>query len=236
MKVLAIVPARCGSKGFPHKNIAKIQEKTLLELAVSVAVDTTSIDDIYISTDCRQYEELAVNKGAKSLGLRSKHLASDTAKSVDVVIDLLERLDEEYTYLVLLQPTSPIREPQDIENMISMLEKTNMDACVSISLVDEPHPHKLKLINQNGFVEPFIEGATSEVARQLLPAVYALNGALYVIKLKALFQDKSFLPKKTIPYKMKNNINIDSEEDFIFFEAMVNKNKVSVWGLDDKEC
>lgn len=232
MKVLAIVPARCGSKGFKNKNIAKIGDKTLLGLAVKVGLDCKAVNDIYVSTDCKEYENIALNTGAKSLGLRPEDFATDSAKSIDVVIDLINRLEEKYDYLVLLQPTSPIREPKDIENMINLLKEKNADACVSLTQFEEPHPFKLKSVDSYGYVKPFIDGTTSEVARQSLPKVYSLNGAIYITKVETILNEKTFLPKKTVPYIMNTNINIDSEEDFIFLEAMIQNKKVKVWGSD----
>lgn len=229
MKVLAIVPARSGSKGFPNKNIAKIESKTLLELAVKVALSCRMVTDVYVSTDSEEYEKIALIAGSKSLGLRPWHLATDTAKTVDVVIDLVCRLKKIYDYIVLLQPTSPIREPKDIENMINIIEEHNADACVSISKLEEPHPCKLKVIDSNGCIKSFIDGASSEVPRQSLPQVYALNGAIYIVKAETVMNEKTFLPKKTMPYIMKTNINIDSEEDFIFLESMVLNKKLKFW-------
>ena len=187
------------------------------------------MDDVYVSTDCKEYENIALKAGAKSLGLRLPEFATDSAKSIDVVIDLINSLEEKYHYLVLLQPTSPIREPKDIDYMINLL---NVDACVSVSQFDEPHPFKLKSIDSNGYVKSFIDGTTSEVPRQSLPKVYALNGAIYITKVETILNEKTFLPKKTMPYIMNTNINIDSEEDFIFLEAMVQKKKVKVWRND----
>lgn len=232
MKVLAVIPARCGSKGFPNKNISKLGDKTLLELAVKVGLDCKSVDDVYVSTDCKEYESIAVKARAKSLGLRSEEFATDSAKSIDVVIDLINRLEDSYDYLVLLQPTSPIREPQDIENMINLLKEKDADACVSMTQFEEPHPFKLKNIDSDGYVKSFIDGTTSEVPRQSLPKAYALNGAIYVTNIKNILEEKTFLPKKTVSYIMNTNINIDSEEDFIFLEAMVQKKKVKVWRSD----
>lgn len=232
MKVLAIVPARCGSKGFPNKNIKIIGDKTLLELAVKVGLDCKDVDDVYVSTDCKEYKNIALNAGSKSLGLRPEEFATDSAKSIDVVIDLINRLEEKYDYLVLLQPTSPIREPKDIENMLNLLTGKNADACVSVTQFEEPHPFKLKSIDSDGYVKSFIDGTTSEVPRQSLPKAYALNGAIYVTKIETVLKEKTFLPAKTVPYLMNTNINIDSEEDFIFLEAMVEKKKVKVWGSD----
>lgn len=81
-------------------------------------------------------------------------------------------------------------------------------------------------------MKSFIDGTTSEVPRQSLPKAYALNGAIYITKIETILNEKTFLPQKTVPYIMDTNINIDSEEDFIFLEAMVQKKKVKVWAND----
>jgi len=232
MKVLAIVPARCKSKGFPGKNVAKLKGKTLLELAIQVGIECEVIDDVYISTDCKEYEEIALQAGAKSLGLRPKFLASDTAKSVDVVVHLINSLNVQYDYIVLIQPTSPSeRQPEDIERMISAIKRKRADASVSVSKIEDPHPYKLKSINANGFVESFINGSTSEISRQLLPKVYTLNGAFYVSKADSILSAGTLLPEKTIPYIMDAVINIDSEFDFLVLESMVLRDKIKVFGL-----
>jgi CMP-N-acetylneuraminic acid synthetase len=234
MKVLAVIPARCGSKGFPDKNIAKINNTTLLELAVQIGLDCKYIDDVYVSTDCVEYEKIAINAGALSLGLRLRQLSTDIAKSIDVVIDVIKNIKIDYDYVVLLQPTSPVRSPNDIINMIKLIGIKSADAAVSVCKFEEPHPYKLKSINDNnGFISSFMRGTSSETPRQLLPKIYALNGAIYVVKVDILLKEKTFLPQKTVPYIMKNNINIDSEEDFIFLEAMHVRDKINLWGLDD---
>jgi CMP-N,N'-diacetyllegionaminic acid synthase len=220
MKILAIIPARSGSKGLPHKNIAKIGDVTLLELAVQVALRCPLISDVYISTDSAEYEQIGLNAGANSLGLRPAELASDTAKTTDVVLDILEKLNKDYDYIVLLQPTSPLRTPQDIMNMVTAIEQSNAEAAVSVTLLEEPHPYKLKAIDENGYITPFIEGTTSEVPRQTLPAAYALNGALYVVEYKTFLEKRTFLPQRTLPYIMKDNINIDTEADLARLTSM----------------
>jgi len=232
-KILAIIPARCGSKGFPHKNVALLSGQTLLELAIRVGLDCRIVDDVYVSTDCSRYEEIALKTGARSLGLRAEKFSGDKAKSVDVVIDMMYQLNRQYDYVVLLQPTSPIRQPQDIEKMISLLEAHHADACVSVYRVEEPHPYKMKKINSEGYVESFLEGTTSEVPRQSLPEAYALNGAIYIVKTEILLSENTFLPGKTIPYLMDTYINIDTESDFICLEAMYERKKIKIWGLED---
>jgi len=235
MSMAAIVPARCGSKGFPDKNIAKIGSKTLLELAVRVGKDALCVDDVFVSTDCKKYEAIAKAAGARSLGLRPSALATDDAKSVDAVIDLIERMPYRYDYLVLLQPTSPVRTPKDIESMFNMMIDKKADAAVSVCKVEDPHPYKLKSIGESGFVEPFMKGTTSEVARQTLPEVYALNGALYMIKTDILLRERSFFPEKTIAYRMEHRFNIDTKEDWMVLDAMHEKGYVEIWGAHDLE-
>ena len=171
--------------------------------------------------------------GAQSNGLRKPSLSTDEAKTVDVVIDLINSLSKKYDYLVLLQPTSPIREPMDIVNMIYEIENKNGDACVSVTRLEEPHPFKLKTLTKEGFLEALIDGADSETPRQSLPFVYALNGAIYIIKINALLKYKTFFPPKTLPYFMDSNINIDSEEDLILLKAMEKSDKIR-YGLRNK--
>ena len=233
LNVLAIVPARCGSKGFPNKNIVKLQGETLLGLAVKVGVNCEAVDATYVSTDCVSYNDIAVKAGAISLGLRPDYLAADKAKTVDVAIDLIQKLENIYDYLVLLQPTSPVREPKDITNMIALLDKSKADACVSVVRLEEPHPYKLKSISDDGYIKSFIDDTSSEVPRQELPKAYALNGSIYVVKIQTLLKERTFLPYKTVPYYMESCVNIDSEEDFIFLNAMIDAGKINVWSGND---
>ncbi len=233
MKVLAVVPARCGSKGFSHKNIARLGGMTLLELAVKVGIDCPDITDLYVSTDCKKYEDIAISSGAKSLGLRPKYLSGDDAKTIDVVLNLLETLSEEYEFIVLLQPTSPVRIPQDISEMLRLIREKEADACVTVQKIEEPHPYKLKKVSAEGYVSSFLDGKTSEVPRQQLPSVYALTGAVYIVKVEALKQTKSFFPKETVAYEIPMSVNVDTEEDFIFLEAMYKRQRIKIWGLNE---
>jgi len=217
LRAIAIIPARCGSKGFKNKNIIKIDGKTLIEWAIEVAKKSKYIEDIYISTDCKEYEEIGIKAGAKSLGLRDKHLATDKAKSVDVVLDLINKLNKKYDYIVLLQPTSPIRMPKDIDDMIEQIK--DFDAIVTLSKVDEPHPYKMKII-QDGKVKSFLKNSSSEVPRQMLPDVYKLTGAIYVVRYNSFLKYKTFLPISTKPYISDNwDINIDSIDDYLLLKA-----------------
>ena len=100
--ILALVPARSGSKGIPHKNISKIKGKTLLELAINVGLNCKLVNEVYVSTDSEEYQEISIRAGAKCPDLRKSSLSGDKAKTVDVAIDLIENLEEKYQYLLLL--------------------------------------------------------------------------------------------------------------------------------------
>jgi CMP-N,N'-diacetyllegionaminic acid synthase len=231
MSVIAVVPARSGSKGFRHKNVACLGGITLLELAVQVGIKSHCIDEVFISTDSPKYAEIAVAAGASMEGLRPDWLAGDHAKTIDVVIDLLSRVDKSYNYLVLLQPTSPVRCPEHVDAAFALLANSNADAVVSVELLDEPHPEKVKRIGKSGFLQSYISGASSEIPRQQLPDAYRLNGAIYVIKISALFAHKTFLPPRTVAYKMPRGVNIDSEEDFILLKTLLEMGHVHVHGV-----
>ncbi len=231
MNAIALVPARSGSKGFPNKNIATIRNKTLIELAIAIGRGCQQIDEVYISTDSKSYEEIAIRAGAHSLGLRPAELATDTANNIEVAIHLLSQLEKKYEFVVLLQPTSPMRTPDDITNMLSRLKISDAEAIVSVEKLDEPHPHKLKKIVSNGFVEPFLKNTTSEIARQLLPEVYKLNGAIYITRYEAIMSKRKFVTEKTIPYIMQRSINIDSQFDYDSIVGLLSTNKINIYGV-----
>ena len=224
MKIIAIIPARSGSKGIVNKNIRKVGNKTLIERAIQVARDA-NIKDIFISTDSAAYEKIALSLGAKSIGLRPAHLSSDTAKICDVVINLLDNLKcDNYFFdaVLLLQPTSPQRHCSEIFELQKTLRQTHADAVVSLAKLEEPHPYKLKKI-QNGRVVPFLEKTDSEISRQELPVLYKLTGAYYLVKTQALYEEKTFLPKNTVPLITKDVVNIDTEKDVLFAEFLYQK-------------
>ncbi len=232
--ILAVIPARSGSKGFPHKNIAKLGDKSLLELTTQLAVDSSLIKTTLVSTDSAEYQSLAKSAGAASLGLRSEALAGDTIKTVDVLLELLNsnpELVNSHEYLLLLQPTSPVRSQNDIKGLMDQIKTSNADAAVSVSLLDEPHPYKLKK-EVDGLLEPFLGDKSSEIPRQQLPPCYFLTGGFYPIKIKTLLEQKTLLPKKTTAFVVgRKTVNIDSEEDFDYLKFLLSKFTVEIYGL-----
>lgn len=226
-KVAAIVPARSGSKGFPGKNIAEINGKTLIEYAIESGVSSTAVDKVFISTDSKQYEDIAQRAGAASLGLRPEDLASDSAKTVDVILEMLTHDQmSDFTHVVLLQPTSPIRPKGLIDEAVS-LSLSFSESVVTVAKVEDPHPYKMKRI-VDGVLEPFLPDGISEIPRQKLPIAYELTGAIYVTPVLSLAEKRSFFSENTIPLVCEDFVNIDSEKDFLFLEFLVKNGKVEV--------
>lgn len=218
--IVAIIPARSGSKGFVNKNIASIKGISLMERAIKKALDSKIIDYVYISTDSNEYEDIAIKSGALSLGLRPSNLSLDSTTTQEVIINFLENDKvKNVTHIVLLQPTSPIRTVDLVDRAISVSLDTNQSV-VSVAKVEDPHPFKLKKIINNKLV-PFIENTNSEINRQSLPLAYELTGSIYVTTKKNILERNSFFSESTIPIIQENFINIDSEKDFIFFKYLV---------------
>ncbi len=230
LKGVGLVPARSGSKGFPNKNIAKINGVTLIEYAIRSGLASEYIDSVYISTDSVEYEEIAKEAGARSFGLRPDELASDTTSSIDMVNHFIRSFNEETQpdFIVLLQPTSPIRTGDQIDDCIKLFLENDRSSVVSVAPVSEPHPYKLKKINNDGAIYPFLEGTRSEVRRQDLPDIYQLTGAIYVASSECLLNEKSFFSRKTIPYICEEFVNVDEENDFLFLDALVQAKKLDL--------
>lgn len=221
-ELLVVIPARSGSKGVKDKNIQIIKGKTLLEHTVRFAHNIPFDKDIYVSTDSSYYEKMALDCGAKSIGLRPKHLSDDKASSVDVVINLIERLSENYSHLVLLQPTSPIRKTSDVTRIIEEMEVHDFDAGTTIYKIEDPHPHKMKSLNNDGGIRNFLQGTSSEVNRQALPNCYGLTGGVYVITTSAFMKTKSFLPERTFGHLVDYEfVNIDTYIELDFLKYLI---------------
>lgn len=221
-KLLVVIPARSGSKGVRDKNIQTINGKTLLEHAVRFGQKIPLDKDIYVSTDSSYYEKIALAFGAKSIGLRPKYLSDDKASTVDVIIDLLEGLSEDYSHIVLLQPTSPIRKTYDVTRIIEEIEGSDFVAGTTIGKVADPHPYKMKSLSIDGVIRNFLPGTSSEVNRQSLPICYSLTGGVYVITTGAFRKFQSFLPERTfgqlVDYEF---VNVDTYIELDFLKYLI---------------
>ena len=219
LRILAIVPARGGSKGIKDKNIKEIEGHPLIEYTIEAAKRCEYIDEIVVSTDSEKIANAAKKAGAKVPFLRPDELASDTARTIDVVlftIDQPKLIGQEYDIVVLLQPTSPLRDEDDICGAIEKYVSCNMKSLVSVSevsespilmrqIVDETHMEKLLNIN-------------STIRRQDMAKYYMVNGSIYINKIEELNSDTSF-NDNVIPYVMDRSHSVDID-DYVDIEVM----------------
>ena len=176
--VLALIPARSGSKRLPQKNKLLLGGLPLIEWSIRAAKASTRIDDVIVSTDDPEIAEIAVKAGARVPFMRPAHLATDEATSVDVVLHALAASETAYHGFVLLQPTSPFRTGKDIDGVLTMAEDRQADAVISVCEVDHsplwtntlPPDHSMA-----GFLKDDVRGVRS----QQLPTYYRLNGSIY---------------------------------------------------------
>ncbi|CEN76457.1 acylneuraminate cytidylyltransferase [[Clostridium] sordellii] len=212
-KVLAIIPARAGSKGIKDKNIIDLNGKPLIAHSIEAGLKSKYINKVVVSTDGEKIAKVAKDYGAEVPFLRPKHLATDTAKTIDCVIHCIEELKkngEEYDYVVLLQPTQPLRQPWHIDEAFELIIKRNEDSLVSISKVKD-HPVLMRTIDKNGYAINLLEGSSTK-RRQEFPNFYKVNGAIYINKINEnLNYDTSFNDNKLV-YIMDEQYGVDIDD------------------------
>ncbi len=211
-KILAIIPARGGSKGIKHKNTFEILGKPLINYTIDVAKSSKYIDKIHVSTDAEYIAEVAKENGIDIPFLRPNELASDEAPTILSLIDSIEKLKKlgfEFDYLLLLQPTQPLRLTEHIDKAIEKIIDEELDDIVSVSLVNE-HPILMRTINGNGQVERLLN-MNSTARRQDFPDFYKVNGSLYINKIEDINADLSLNDNKN-PFIMDSKYDIDIDE------------------------
>ena len=216
-KIIAIIPARSGSKGLKDKNIKELNRKPLIAYTIEAAKKADIFDEIFVSTDSEKYAEISRQYGASVPFLRSSENSDDKAGSWDVVREVLNKLDEQFDIVVLLQPTSPLRKSDDIKGAIELFFKKDADTVVSVC--ETPHPiFWCNTLNDDCSMKNFIEKEYQK-PRQQLPKSYTLNGAIYICKVENI-DNLDFYCDKSYAYIMskENSIDIDSEIDFKFAE------------------
>ena len=215
---LAIIPARGGSKRLPNKNILDLNGKPLINYTIDEAVKSNYLDEIVVSSDSKKILNIANKSNITSLE-RPKKFSTDKSSSFDVVkhtIQYYKKLKKEFDYIVLLQPTSPLRDVSDIDNAIKLLFKQKAKAVVSISKVSHSPLWSFKA-KKNKNLDKIFNNKFIKQRSQDLPQFYTLNGAVYICKTSTLLKEGSFLISKNIfGYEMKkeNSIDIDEKIDF----------------------
>lgn len=221
--MIAIIPARGGSKGLPGKNIMEMCGKPLIAYTIEAALNAKSIDHVIISTDDIKIADVAKKYGAEVPFMRPSRLASDTAMAVDNYIYTIERLEKEWNMkidsFVVLQPTSPLRLSADIDGAVELFNARKADSVVTY--VKEAHPvfwHKK--VDDNNKIEDLFEGTIAN--RQELPITYYPNGAVYVFSTN-LIRQRKYYSENSYAYIMprERSVDIDFLEDFKYAEFLM---------------
>lgn len=230
--VLALIPARAGSKGLPGKNIRPLCGKPMIAWTIEKARKSRYLDSILVSTDGAEIAAVAKSCGAEVPFLRPSHLADDTANTLDVVthaLDHLKAAGREFDWLVLLEPTSPLREDDDIDNMLERLaaRQEDWDAIVSVGEVRE-HPSIVKKI-ENDRIVPFVATGKTTYRRQDNEEAFFPYGVAYIAKLATLLTERTFYPVRCGYYRLKRyqNYEVDDLHDFVCIESVMK----TEWGL-----
>jgi CMP-N,N'-diacetyllegionaminic acid synthase len=228
--VTAVIPVRGGSKGIPGKNLYRLGRDTLLERTIKIAKLCQYIDRVLVSTDNQEMYDIAQRYAAAAPALRPAELATDNAKTVDVILNLIKMAAIDAGWVLLLQVTSPLRTLGDLNEFCRAFDRAepSTEAIVSLAQHDSPHPDKIQRI-ENGMVVSYL-GKESMVARQFLPRVYSLNGAFYLTHTETLIDRRTFMPAHTIPFIMpeERSLNLDGKLDLFLLEALVEKGIIAI--------
>jgi N-acylneuraminate cytidylyltransferase len=219
-RVLAIIPARGGSKGVPGKNIRLVAGRPLLAWTVEAARQATTIDRLILSSDDAEIIRVAAECGCEAPFVRAAELARDDTPGIAPVLDALERVGG-YDVVVLLQPTSPLRTPADIDECVRLLVSSGAPACVSVTRCEE-HPYWMYWVAPDRRLQRIVPDDVGGIARrQDLPTAYMINGAVYAASVQWLRSSATFLSPETIGYVMppQRSLDIDTESDIQLAEA-----------------
>ncbi len=225
--MIAIIPARSGSKGLPDKNVKNLFGKPMIAYTVEAAVKSSLISDVIISTDSQKIADIATSYGATCPFLRPEYLASDNAKAVDNYIYTIERLNSEYGYFikefVVLQPTSPLRITVDIDSSISLFREKQAESVVSYT--EESHPVRWhKYLDKSNKFENVFEDNHKLENRQDERKSYYPNGAIFVFDFN-LIKKKRYYSEKSYAYLMPKirSVDVDYIDDFEYAEYLLGK-------------
>ena len=224
--VLALIPARGGSKGVPYKNIREVGGKPLIAWTIEAAKASRYIDRIVLSSDDLAIIEVARKWNCEVPFIRPKELANDKADSIQVVRHAIGALSEHYDYLVLLQPTSPMRTAEDIDAAIECCAQSGALSCVSVCEPDKS-PYWMLKLDKDGFGQPLFAADQIPDRRQDAPPVVAFNGAVYVARTDDLTNGGTFYTKRMAAYSMpkERSFDIDTELDIKIVDFLLSQNE-----------
>lgn len=226
MTVLAIIPARGGSKGVPRKNIALLCGKPLLQYTAEAALAAKRLSRVVLSTDDAEIAAIGRSCGLEVPFMRPAALAADDTPTIPVLQHAVRELEagrEHYDAVMTLQPTTPLRRARDIDGSIGLLEQTGADSVISFVDTGERHPARMKLIDEQGRVidPPFAEEFEGQ-RRQELPKLYLREGSIYLTRRDVLMEQNSLKGKDCRAWIVAEDraLNVDTPFD-LFLAAQL---------------
>lgn len=211
-RILALIPARGGSKGIKNKNIVNLCGKPLIAYTIEAAKKSAYIDEIIVSTDSEEIKKVSQGYGASVPFTRPYEFSTDTATTLDVVLhvmDFIKQVQDDYNTLILLQPTSPLRTYSDIDMAIEKHFLHDELGLVSVSEVND-NPILIRTVNDDEILVPFLE-RNSTCRRQDMPRYYRVNGCIYINKIQDINSKTSFNDNK-LAYIMPKEHAVDIDE------------------------
>lgn len=227
MNILAVIPARGGSKSVPRKNIANIAGRPLLAYTIEAALKVAAIKDLVVSTDDPEIASVALSLGAQVPFIRPAELATDHAQSAPVLRHCLlameERLGQRYDAVMMLQPTTPLRGAQHIQQAIDLLAAQTCDSVVSVVSVAGYHPFRMKRLIGNQLINFIDQGFEDMRPRQVLPPVFIRNGAVYLSRRHVVAEQEQVVGAQCLGFEMgaEESVNIDDRLDFKMAEILL---------------
>jgi CMP-N-acetylneuraminic acid synthetase len=220
-KVLAVIPARGGSKGVRRKNLRTLGGLPLIAHTIRAALASRRLDAVVVSTEDEEIAQVARSAGA-TVVVRPDELATDWVQNTDVVKHVLATLEPQYSHVVLLQPTSPLRGHDAIDACIDLLGQGGCRSVLTVTAV-EHHPAKTMLIDEKGMAQPYTNWVELEARRQELPVLYRQNGAVYALAVVDFLRESRFIqsPCKAHVMHANESIDIDSEFDLLMAEKLI---------------
>ena len=217
--ILGLIPARGGSKGIPRKNLRTVTGKPLLAWAIEQGKRSRYIDRLVLSSEDDEIMQVAAEFGCDVPFRRPAELAADETPGIEPVLHAIDKLPG-YKYVVLLQPTSPLRTTEDIDACISLCFEKGAPACVSVTSCEE-HPYHMFWCDEKLRLTPLLQDGQSIFRRQQLPPIFRLNGAVYVAECSWLQETRSFITTETIGYEMpaERSLDVDKEADLQILHA-----------------
>jgi len=225
-EVIGLITARGGSKSIPKKNIHMLAGKPLIAWTIEAARSSRSLSRVIVSTDDQEIAGISEEYGAEVPFTRPAELAQDDSDHVSVVSHALVWLDQNEgfapDYLMLLQPTSPLRTSEDIDAAMELAESNSAEAVVGVSEM-KPHPYLSRQMGDDGILTEFIPTNIPYLQRQALPTAFAVNGAMYLNRPASLLKHRSFAPKGALGYVMppERSIDIDTPWDLHVAELII---------------